>query len=1050
MRKLLSSLQIGLFSLLLMCGLPVVNADNSDFSTNIPTIPTLQVNVKPGENVTIDKHIEVCGAGKQKSTTTTGTLIVNYTTGANGERLDRVRVKLTNSSGKSRLYFSKTQTEDSLKAPTCNLSIPGLAPGQYTIEFLIPNSDGLFAEIPPQTIQIKAHTKSVIHQELARASNGLKAENISTNASAKNHTKNNTSTDITFLNISLPQQSTADSGAGAPNTATPAAVKQTPVTITYDTGPREDRLDRVRFWVINESGKRTMYPGCAHINRDPNAHTYSVSINDLPFGIYSLEFVVPNEDGLFKEVPKQMFAVVPGKPVSLRASFVPLYGSIKASIDLSTLEIEDQKALSVTVTDQFGAVIASSKTAELLTQGLPPGTYTLSFAEIIGYEKPGPVTIKINPGVAAAPFIAKYKDTRAALAVNTNRDDATWTLTCQGKSIYSGTRSAQKTKFPAGEGYQLQTEPLNGYAATVSPSETFTLTQEAPLTATIAYTSLHTLTVKTNRSEALFTLTDKEGKTLGEGQGETFTFKGVPAGAYRLNFSSTDTENLSPPVPIKVSVLDAGASVKADYICLATLMISSNASDYTISLKPLNGTARAPLSYAIQGSRKTISAPEGKYLLSFEPLCGDATVRYVAYAPAPIEVTLRSSHSEKVHGVYETAHGSLAVSCNLAQAGYTVTEITDQETLTIGHFRGSQTIIPLTFVGTYQVTFDDIPRYRTPSPVTIEIKANERQVAGGVYLFVQPVVMIPTGPVIVGDVFGEGAADEKPSRAVDLNAFSIGITAVTNAEFAAWLTRAHEEGKIQYLQRPEASKGVVIDRDGNVLFKTKHAAPESQIEVSTAAGHLAFKVVNGKEAFPVIEVSWYGAQLYCKENGGRLPTEAEWEKAAGMAFTPPNKPLKKYRYGFGRDSIDITCANYQEEFKKGKTPTVDTTPVGFYDGINLLSYDPGMDNKLRTNPFLLQQKHGTSLARSPSGAYDMSGNVREWTNDWYGSDYYKFIESVNPKGLRLGSHKVTKGGSYLSYAYGVRVAARQPLTPETTDAFTGFRIVIDITDAITP
>lgn len=95
-----------------------------------------------------------------------------------------------------------------------------------------------------------------------------------------------------------------------------------------------------------------------------------------------------------------------------------------------------------------------------------------------------------------------------------------------------------------------------------------------------------------------------------------------------------------------------------------------------------------------------------------------------------------------------------------------------------------------------------------------------------------------------------------------------------------------------------------------------------------------------------------------------------------------------------------------------------------------------------SNAATLTAQYGTNVAKSPYGLYDASGNVREWIADWYDADALKTMADRNPTGPGHGTRKVTKGGCYDSFAYELRVSARRPLPPDTTDAYTGFRVVM--------
>lgn len=227
-----------------------------------------------------------------------------------------------------------------------------------------------------------------------------------------------------------------------------------------------------------------------------------------------------------------------------------------------------------------------------------------------------------------------------------------------------------------------------------------------------------------------------------------------------------------------------------------------------------------------------------------------------------------------------------------------------------------------------------------------------------------------------------------------------------------------------YIDSHEVTNGAFItflnESDGTptCLDQTCIDTEESQIKSGGGAGQDGtFSVAEEYTDHPATGVTWYGATAYCEWRGGRLPTEAEWEKAAAWN----EEASSSYRYPWGNTFIgqnvnfcDSSCTaeqrntNYTDGFKE-------TSPVAsFGDGL------------------------------SPWGVYDMAGNVWEWVSDWFDPDYYSGSTDANPTGPDTGDEKVVRGGSWYDTGNFTASAIRFPSAPDNADKTIGFRCVVDI------
>ncbi len=264
-------------------------------------------------------------------------------------------------------------------------------------------------------------------------------------------------------------------------------------------------------------------------------------------------------------------------------------------------------------------------------------------------------------------------------------------------------------------------------------------------------------------------------------------------------------------------------------------------------------------------------------------------------------------------------------------------------------------------------------------------------------------VKIKGGEFIFGAPKGFGWGSEGPQHKVKLSPFAIDIYEVTNKQYCDFLNKALDESSIAIVDGE-----VVVKLDTKIiLFKTTDAVPFSEIEFVNNK----FRVVNERENFPVVFVTYNGAVKYANSKGDRLPTEAEWEFASSW------NGKKKFLYGISRDKYIESKSNFEDSGDPFEVATfIKTTPVGFYK------------------------------SQSPSGCKDMSGNVWEWTSDYYVSSIHRILKdkvAQNPTGAETGTMKVIKGGAWNTEGTVTSTTKRLGIDPNTALINLGFRCVAD-------
>lgn len=307
-------------------------------------------------------------------------------------------------------------------------------------------------------------------------------------------------------------------------------------------------------------------------------------------------------------------------------------------------------------------------------------------------------------------------------------------------------------------------------------------------------------------------------------------------------------------------------------------------------------------------------------------------------------------------------------------------------------------------------------------------------------------VLIKGGRFWMGGDSIWGRADEFPKHQVEVSSFYIDQHEVTNRQFKSfvdatgYITTAEQKPDWEELKL-QLPPGTPKPADDLLVAASLVFSPPDH-PVSLENAYVWWKWVpganwkhpegpesnlNGKDNFPVVQVTWEDAQAYCRWAGKRLPTEAEWEFAARGGNN-------NFIYPWGNELVT-----------KGKPK------ANVWDGIFPVK-NTGLDGFVLAAPV-------KQFVPNLYGLYDMGGNVWEWVADWYTADYYSQCKVsglvLNPTGPEksfdpdepFALKKVTRGGSFLcndQYCSGFRIGARMKTSWDSSLNHTGFRCVVSV------
>jgi formylglycine-generating enzyme required for sulfatase activity len=310
---------------------------------------------------------------------------------------------------------------------------------------------------------------------------------------------------------------------------------------------------------------------------------------------------------------------------------------------------------------------------------------------------------------------------------------------------------------------------------------------------------------------------------------------------------------------------------------------------------------------------------------------------------------------------------------------------------------------------------------------------------------VSGMVLLPGGSFDMGGDNNQADADEYPKHKVQVSAFYMDITEVTNAQFknfadaTGYITTAEKKPDWEEMKKTLPPGTAKPDESMLVAASLVFKQSEGPVDLKDYNQWWAWEkgadwkhpqgknsTIAGKENYPVVQISWDDAMAFCKWAGKRLPTEAEWEFAARAG-------LHNNIYSWGNEHVNTGKAKCNSW--EGNFPYKNVNTDGYITAAPVKTYP--------SNAY---------------GLYDMAGNVWEWCSDLYHAKYYMELDgkvTVNPKGPTksfdpqepYAEKRSLRGGSFLcndSYCSGYRVARRMKSSHDTGLEHTGFRCVKDV------
>ncbi|MBN1294659.1 MAG: SUMF1/EgtB/PvdO family nonheme iron enzyme, partial [Candidatus Latescibacteria bacterium] len=686
------------------------------------------------------------------------------------------------------------------------------------------------------------------------------------------------------------------------------------------------------------------------------------TLPDRPVGDLSVDVVI---EGYSSDGPKNV-TVSDGETTTIAFTLTQQTGSIQVTSTPSGAKIF------VNGTD-------SGEVTPATLPGRAVGNYSVDVV-LEGYKSDGPKEVTVSDGETNTVQFELTQDFYTLSGVVTGADSVTITLS----GDISDTRivnDGEKYSFSLPGGGNYTVTPLKECYEFTPSTQTFAdfvsdMTQDFSAIRK-TYTISGTVSGADN---VIVRLSGDMTDSLTVNDGGSYTFTVACGGIYMV----TPAHSCFEFAPANKSYENITADETQNYIAtLINYTISGTVNGIDEVVVRLSGDFTDSLTVNDGGSYSFTVACGGTYMVTPSRGCYEFTPENKVYENLTADMTQDFAASQTTYTISGLLTGANDVTFTLSGAAQETQVVNDGETYSFTVLCGGYySVTPSKpghkfkpdYIGYTNVTSDKV-RNVTATPSGLPEGINFVSIHGGSFSMGSK----------------NGGSDEQPVHTVNLDDFDMSEKEITNAQFCEYLNAAIAAGDIKI-----ASNSMVVGLTGDYASEEYlNLAMDDDVfnKCWIRYGGGSFTVEPGKENWPVVAITWYGAKSFCQYFGLELPTEAEWEYAA--------KGGMDYEYGTDDGTIKLSNANFVNE--------------------NQHPIDVG------------------NYAPNPYGLYDMSGNVWEFCNDWYGP--YQKDDATNPTGPTAGTMRVKRGGGWVNEAELCRSALRSSYNPGYNGPHVGFRVV---------